>query len=558
MADRIRIIFLPVIFFISFFSQAQTGTKFRVDFSDKNNSPFSVSQPDEFLSTRAIDRRTQFNIPVTEQDLPVNPSYLSSIKSTGAIILTKSKWFNSCVVEVSDSNIIDSILQFPFVINTTKVARICKPVMDEKSEINHAAERITISPISSDSSYYGLAFNQINMIKGQYLHLLGYQGEGILIAVLDAGFNNTNVLDAFAELYAENRIIATRDFVDGDEDVYIGSNHGTSVLSTIALNLPGTMVGTAPDADFILLRTEYGPSELIIEEENWIAGAEFADSMGADLLTTSLGYTTYDDSTMSHTISELDGNTIRITRGADVAASKGMIVVNSAGNEGDSTNSTWIKISAPADGDSVFTIGAVRPNGDYATFSGKGPSADGRVKPNVVAQGQDAVLLFASGVIGDADGTSFSGPIIAGMIACLRQAVPDKSNIELYHAVENCASVHDNPNDSIGYGIPDFYCALKYLTNDAPTAFDNAATAILFPNPFHDKLILFIKPDADDIFFVEMFDLAGRKIFESLHEVKAGNYYRFELEGMNTLANGSYIVRLTGDSVNLVKKVVKM
>lgn len=450
---------------------------------------------------------------------------------------------------------IDSILKFPFVINSSKVAKWCKPVENEKFEIAPPLDRITISPISSDSSYYGLAFNQINMLKGQYLHLLGYQGEGIMIAVLDAGFNNTNVLDAFKELYAENRIIATHDFVEGDEDVYSGASHGTSVLSTIALNLPGSFVGTAPDADFVLLRTEYGPSELIIEEENWIAGAEFADSIGADIFTTSLGYTTFDDSTMNHDATQLDGNTARITRGADIAASKGIIVVNSAGNEG---ANPWKYISFPSDGDSVFCIGAVDPNGICAGFSGRGPSSDGRVKPNVVAQGKSAALLYSSGILGINDGTSYSAPIIAGMMACLRQAVPDKSNFELYQAVEKCSSLYDNPNDSMGYGIPDFYCALNYLTDDKPTAFDNSSTAILFPNPFHDKLILFIKPETDDEFFVELFDLAGRKIFESIHKVKAGNYYRFELEGMNTLSNGSYIARLSGESINLIKKVVKM
>jgi serine protease AprX len=444
--------------------------KYWVKFTDKNNSPYSINNPELFLSQKAIDRRNSQGISIAENDLPVNPSYIQAVSNLGATILNVSKWMNSVTVYTTSPAVINAIEQLPFVLSVEKSnisstslnEKSIKPFFDAETYAEFDEENLVKSGGESKSYDYGMAFNQINMLNGIALHNLGYNGTGMTIAVLDAGFLNANTLAAFNYLWTNNRILGYKDFADPLNPNIFGSHtHGTSVLSTMGANLPGAMVGTAPEASYWLLRSEDGGSEYLIEELNWVSAAEFADSVGADVINSSLGYTTFNDPSQNHTYADMDGNTTPVSIGADIAVSKGMIVVNSAGNDG---SSSWFYIGAPADGDSVFSIGAVNASGNYASFSSHGPTSDGQIKPDVVAQGSGTTIINASsGNVTTGSGTSFSSPVTAGMVTSLWQAHPNRRNTEILEAIRQSGSLATNPNYQLGYGIPNYLTAHNNL-----------------------------------------------------------------------------------------------
>jgi serine protease AprX len=444
--------------------------RYWVKFTDKNNSPYSINNPELFLSQKAIDRRNSQGIVIAENDIPVNPSYIQAVTALGATILNVSKWMNSVTVYTTSPAVINAIEQLPFVLSVEKSAiswtsqteKSLKPFFDAETYGEIDMENLVKSSGESKSYDYGMAFNQINMLNGIALHDLGYNGTGMTIAVLDAGFLNANTLAAFNYLWTNNRILGYKDFADPlNPDIFGSHTHGTSVLSTMGANLPGMMVGTAPEANYWLLRSEDGGSEYLIEELNWVSAAEFADSVGADVINSSLGYTTFNDPSQNHTYADMDGNTTPISNGADIAVSKGMIVVNSAGNDG---SSSWFYIGAPADGDSVFSIGAVNASGNYASFSSHGPTSDGQLKPDVVAQGSGTTIINAySGNVSTGSGTSFSSPVTAGMVTSLWQAHPNKRNTEILEAIRQSGSLAANPNNQLGYGIPNYLIAHNNL-----------------------------------------------------------------------------------------------
>lgn len=456
----------------SIFLSAQVAPdKYWVRFTDKNNSPYSINNPEEFLSQKAIDRRLAQGISIVESDLPVNASYITGVVNAGATFLNVSKWFNSVTVFTEDPDVIIAINALPYVLSVGKsnqnffepANKIKKPFF-ENEWVSDILENELLKGITSGLSYdYGQAYNQIDMLNGIALHDLGFDGTGMTIAILDAGFTNANTIAAFDSLWMNNRILGYKDFAAPlNPDIFGSHSHGTSVLSTMGANLPGEMVGTAPKANYWLLRSEDGATEYLIEELNWASAAEFADSVGVDIINSSLGYTTFDDPGQDHSYPDMDGNTTPITIAADLAASKGILVVNSAGNSG---NDSWHYIGAPADGDSVFTIGAVNSSGNYASFSSTGPTYDERFKPNVVAQGQGSTIISAwSGNVTSGNGTSFSSPITAGMVACLWQAHPEKSNMEVMEAIQQSATQAINPDSLLGYGIPDYYLANELLS----------------------------------------------------------------------------------------------
>ncbi len=457
---------------LSILTTAQVAPdKYWVRFTDKDNSPYSIENPEAFLSQQAIDRRNAQGIPVVENDLPVNPSYISAVVNTGATLLNISKWFNSITVFTDNQEVINAIDALPFVLSVDIAGKspgpgkeTVKPFFDNETITEIPEEDLFEGNTSGRGYDYGQAWNQINMLNGIALHDLGFDGAGMTIAVLDAGFTNANTLSAFDSLWTNNQILGYKDFVNPLAPNIFGSHtHGTSVLSTMGANLPGQMVGTAPRANYWLLRSEDGGSEYLIEELNWVSAAEFADSVGVDIINSSLGYTTFDDPSQNHTYQDMDGNTTPITIGADLAASKGILVVNSAGNSG---NGSWQYIGAPADGDSVFSIGAVDANGNYASFSSTGPTYDGRIKPDVVAQGSGSTVINAwSGNVATGSGTSFSSPITAGMVACLWQANPGRRNTEVMEAIRQSASLANNPDMLLGWGIPDYLLADSILSS---------------------------------------------------------------------------------------------
>jgi hypothetical protein len=530
-----------------------------INLTDKNNSPYSLDKPEAFLSKRAILRRQKYHIPYSENDLPVNPTYIDSIKALGLQVVNISKWFNSLTIYSKDTLLIDSLDKISFIksvglnkkMKTIRTSEEIKPATEIK-----AKEHTKID--STDYYFYGDAFRQIEMLQGNLLHKEGYRGENMFIAVLDAGFYKVDELPAFDSIRANNQIIGVYDFVDKDTIVYDASSHGMQVLSTMAANMPGLMVGTAPKASYLLLRTEQTASEYIIEEHNWVAAAEYADSLGVDMITTSLGYNNFDDNSQSHTYKDMDGNTAMITIAADLAASKGILVVSSAGNEG---FSAWKYIAAPADADSILSIGAVTPEEDIAFFSSLGPTYDRRIKPDVCAMGMPATVSGSNGSISASNGTSFSGPIMAGMVACLWQAHPELNNMQIINAVKRSANRYSQPDTIYGYGIPNFYAAHIYLNTSGSIneSIDNLLN--IFPNPFKEyfNIELFVRNiDLPYNSKVEIYNLAGKKVLETSISSKLNNYSVTKVNETENLSRGIYIVRLTANDIVLQKKVLKL
>lgn len=536
--------------------------KYVVRFTDKDNSPYSIDEPEEFLSQKAIDRRTKYGIAIVENDLPVNPQYIESVANTGVTILTKSKWINCVSIYTADQTALNTIDSFSFVESVEKGGNSSiekgnsheKEFFEKEWNTNIPDVGLYKALTAANSYDYGAAANQIQMLNGDVLHDMGYDGEGMTIAVLDAGFLNVDEFAAFDSLWLNGQILGARDFVNPiNPDIFDSHYHGCMVLSTMGANLPGAMVGTAPQADYWLLRSEDGGSEFLIEEYNWVSAAEFADSVGADIINSSLGYTTFDDPSQDHTYNDMDGNTTVITNGADMAVSKGMIVVNSAGNSG---GSSWQYIGAPADGDSVFSIGAVNASGNYASFSSTGPTADGRIKPNVVAQGQAAAVIDAyTGEVTFGSGTSFSSPITAGVVACLWQARPDKRNTEIMEAVMSAGSLlTKDPNNELGWGIPDYVEAYSLLTvvNNIDGLDNNME---VYPNPFSNDLNISFKNENITINRIELTDVSGKVVFEKDFDHSNSNGLRINVS--TSITPGFYLLKVTTDKSIITQKVLK-
>ncbi|NOX47714.1 MAG: S8 family serine peptidase [Chlorobi bacterium] len=541
------------------FSQVAPN-KYWVKFTDKNNSPYSIDNPGEFLSQRALDRRTAQGIEIEENDLPANPAYVQGVMDVGATILNVSKWFNSTVIYTTSSSVVNAINALPYVLSVEKAGGsnpsgndTGKPFFKNESFSQIPEGDLLKSGTSGDSYDYGQAYNQINMLNGIPLHDAGFDGAGMIIAVLDAGFLNVNSLTAFDSLWNNNQILGTRDFVNPQNpNIFNSHYHGSMVLSTMGANLPGQMVGTAPKASYWLIRTEDAETEYLVEELNWVAGAELADSLGADVINSSLGYTTFDDPSQDHSYSDMDGNTTPITIGADIAVSKGVLVCNSAGNSG---GSFWQYIGAPADGNDVFSIGAVDGNGNYASFSSTGPTSDGRIKPNVVAQGAGSTIISPwDGTVSTGSGTSFSSPITAGIVACLWQANPDKRNMEIMEAIQESATLAGNPNNQLGWGIPDYSMANSILTV-IDNEMDNKASILTYPNPFNDELFVSMKDVPGEISSIELFDLTGKIILSK--KVNGSLEQSIKLNGAENLDAGIYFMQVTINNTVVTQKVIK-
>lgn len=516
-----------------------------VFFTDKNNSPYSISNPSGFLSAASINRRAFQNIPVTTQDLPVNPNYVSTVASTGATILNRSKWFNSVTVEVTSTSILNAILALPFVSGSANVGRYSETATpNRKLDVDRTA-LIPASRFSQRTSAfnYGNSLNQVAMLKGDLMHQAGFTGQGILIAVLDAGFSNANNIAPLDSLFSQGRIVGTWDFVDNESDVYDDDAHGSMVLSAIGANSPGELIGTAPHASYLLLRSENAPAEAIIEEYNWASAAEYADSAGAYIINSSLGYTVFDDPSHNHSYANLDGNTTPISIAADIAASKGIVVCNSAGNEG---NGSWFHISAPADADSILAVGAVDAGGLNVGFSGKGPSFDGRVKPDVSGQGFGTIVADpwnGTGVFGGS-GTSFSSPLIAGMVATLWQCSPNSGSQSIINAVRQSASQFSNPDSLLGYGIPDFVVACMALSGLNPEWSSQDELLVIDQNPFQDYLTFSFFSKTPEKTIMALYDVTGRTVWQASMDMAplSNNKSSIPTTGLN---KGIYILTAT-------------
>ncbi|MGC8866024.1 MAG: S8 family serine peptidase [Bacteroidales bacterium] len=528
--------------------------------TDKDNNLYSLSNPSAFLSQRSLERRQRQGIALDWYDLPVTPSYISQIKAVGVHVIHASKWLNFVVFETSNPALADQVALLPFVKKVEKARK--RPV---NRMINSGTQDYMAFPWmeallltnttelkNSKGFDYGGAANQVQMIKTDVLHNLGYTGKGMLIALLDAGYASADQLPALDSLFKTGRMLGTRDFVLPGNNVFDPAinGHGTMVLSTMAALQPGTLVGTAPRASYFLIRTEDAQSEYVIEEYNWVSGAELADSLGADVINSSLGYTEFDDPAQNHTYQQMDGNTAISTLGADRAASRGMLVVSSAGNSG---SSPWRHIGAPADGDSVFTIGAVDALGNYASFSSQGPSYDGRIKPNIATQGQGAAFIGPWGGLSYGNGTSFSSPIAAGSMACLWQAHPDLNNMQLMQIVMETASQANNPDSLLGYGIPDFSAAHSNLSA-GQNELTNSDYFIMAPNPFHAEVVIRSTQPVTKTLNVELFDLKG--IRQRMSTWWPGSQY-LTWDGLQSLPQGMYILRINSATSSNYYRLIK-
>jgi serine protease AprX len=536
---------------LSVHSQTTFPKKYFVKFANKNASSFSISSPSAFLSAKAIARRVKNNYPITLEDIPVNVNYLQGVSNAGGQLFAKSKWYNGVVTIINSQADYNAIAALPYVQNLTKIAlRVKSQIPVNKYDIEKQTTQLInrnliVSKLNSTDKYqYGQSFNQVDMLGGVCMHNKGFDGAGTTIVILDSGFENADIMTAFDSARTQSRILSTYDFVEMNTSVYTDHNHGANVFSCIGANVPNTMIGTAPQAKFHLCRTEDVFTEYPIEEYNWVAGLEYADSVGADVVNSSLGYTTFDDPVYNHVYADLNGRTSPASNATSLAARRGIVVCNSAGNEG---NGPWQYIGVPADGDSMLAVGSVNSNKIRSGFSSKGPSADGRVKPDVAAQGGSTFLAYTNGpnVFGGSSGTSFSSPLMTGMVACLIQAHPNAAALQIINAVRQSGNQYLNPDSLLGYGIPNFCKADSLLSGilsfNSPIALKNEVQ--VYPNPFNDILNITIQSVLmKEKMTVSIYDVLGKQVlYEDFYIVSNKNNIYFNT---NELGKGVYIIKV--------------
>ena len=435
---------------------AEQSFCFRVYLKDKGETSHKLISPESFLSPECVERRLLWEVFVDETDFPVSGRYIDELAALGARYVVQSKWMKTVVVESADSLIVEQIKSLSFV--------------DSVRCVWNGEDRLKAPPCSDDTSryasmddpdttLYGGAQEQIKMLNGVRLHEAGYRGKGMRIAVIDAGFRNVDRIDAFSTL----NLLGTCNMTFPGQSVFCDDNHGTQVLSCLAANKAGVMVGTAPDASYLLLESEDTRGENPIEEDLWAAAVEYADSVGVDVITTSLGYNTFDSLPDYYTKEDLNGQTAFVSRIAAIATQKGILMVVSAGNE---ASGSWERITFPADVRDVLTVGGVTSDKERSSFSSVGLTADYRIKPDVVALATRVCVINEAGQLDNKHGTSFSTPVVAGLAACLWQAFPLLKNTELIQLIKETSSQSQRPDTHLGYGIPDMFNAYKKANND--------------------------------------------------------------------------------------------
>ncbi len=513
-----------------------------VYFMDKPDADYYLANPLEMLSQRSLDRRIAQNIALDEKDVPISESYIGSVTSaTGIIVKAKSKWLNALHVRGTIANIrnLENLLfvdHVDFANRTLNASERLSRIEESQNVKKDLDTQVNYS--------YGTSANQIQMLNGHLLHQQNYTGTGKIIAVLDAGFPGVNTATPFQRLRTNNQILGGYNFVGRSSNFYTAGSHGTMVLSTMGGYVENQLVGTAPDASYYLFITEDGADENPVEESYWVEAAEMADSLGVDIINTSLGYFNYNNANYSHKYSDMNGTTTFISRGAEIAFSRGMICVVSAGNSGGSANPY---ISAPADAQNVLTVGAVTSTRNYASFSSIGPSFDGRVKPDVVAQGQASVISGTTGNIGTADGTSFSGPIIAGMVASIWQALPNKTNAQIMQLIKESAHLYAMPTAQLGYGIPNFNQALLNGLGISDLALKRFE---IYPNP-SNSIVNLVFQDGFEEAEIILYNNLGQKVASENIE-KSNNSFSIE-----NLDSGIYFYRIISGNTSQTGKIIK-
>lgn len=535
----------PVIMSISLFLEAQEVAKntYWFYFTDKENNEYSFQDPEQFLSKRSLNRRAWQSLPLEITDLPVTSSYVDSLESLGLTVVHTSKWLNGALVESIDQPLIDTLHRITF-IDTLP----WKPEPSAEYILTvPSGSRFAPPDAPAETFNYGYAFRQTDQLKAQYLHQNGYTGRGVYVAVLDGGFvGMDNSLPAFMDLMQDGRLIATRNLVRDLSSVYDGISHGTRVASVIAGNWDGFIVGTGPGVSLILAATENPMSETRIEEFAWIEAAEWADSLGADVINTSLGYSTFDDTLTNYTYADMDGRTAFISRANSLLASKGIVSVTSAGNSGDDS---WFYITAPADASDILSVGAIDSTETITAFSSRGPTFDQRIKPDVVALGRLVVLQSQDGSAQLSNGTSFSSPLIAGAVASLWQAYPEMPASELIRAVRASGDRRYNPDATYGYGVPDFLSAFHAISSVIPTPPSDELR--VYPNPFRESIRIDLPPDRSGMYTISVYDLQGRKVYRNFIEVPC------EVVLPGDLRQGMYLLELNDGMTQFRARILK-
>lgn len=507
---------------------------------DKENVSASISNPISILTAQAINRKNAKGIAIDVRDVPVNEAYISQLKlQSGITVMAKSKWFNAVHVRGSEIDI-NNLSNLAFVESVDFADKNLNPEGRQTTQQSKQQQEASLINFS-----YGSTQNQVEMINIDGLHQLNFTGDGMIVAVLDSGFPNVNTMSAFQRLRTNGDLLDGYDFVSRSSDVYqfTGSDHGTKTLSTMAGFVQDQYVGTAPDASYYVFRTEDVDSENPVEESYWVEAAERADSLGVHIINSSLGYTVYDNPNYSYTPDQMDGQTAFISRGANMAAEKGILVVNSAGNSG---NSSWQIVGAPADAADVFTIGGVDSQGNYSSFSSRGSAIQPTLKPDVVAKASSTSVISQSGSIVNNSGTSFSSPIMAGAIACLMQALPELPNEDLKQVIRMSASQYDSPDYFLGFGIPNMQQALDIALSQNDVALE---TFKIFPNPV--KEILNIKSSSILSSELKIFDVMGK---EMLHQKLNTPNNRIDVSG---LSSGVYILHVISSVNSITHKFIK-
>ena len=528
---------------------AQFPGKYWVKFTDKNGSPYTIGNPSAYLTARSIARRTAQGIAIDITDIPVNQTYINQVNATGAQVFQRSKWMNAAIVIINNATQLSAINSLTCVSSSAPVGKYIKTKSSEELSVN--AIEPSYKKQSQVTAYnYGPSFTQVNQIGADCMHNEGYRGQNMVIAVIDAGFENVNTNPVFDSLRNEGRLLGTRDYVQGNTSVNEDYLHGANCLSLIAGNTPGQLIGTAPKAGYWLIRSEDAATEKIIEENNWVVAAEFADSVGADITTTSLGYTTFDNPSQNHVYADLNGRTAVASIAATMAARKGIFVLNAAGNEG---GGSWNYIGVPADADSICAVGAVNGSGVHANFSSVGPTSDGRIKPDLSSMGQGSYVCNANGLFSSGNGTSYATPILAGAVACLWQANPTKTNMQILQALRATASQASNPDNVYGWGIPSM-CAAHNLLNGTNVSVNEIIKAThfkLFPNPAKQQISFSLNQKPE---LITLYDVLGNAIAFSVIEKQTNT---FELVFSSEMAYGVYFISIKTTEGVINSKFVK-
>jgi serine protease AprX len=517
---------------------AQDG-KYMIFFSDRNGSTYSISNPQAYLSQRSLDRRARNNILITENDLPVNEDYVLQVSNTGASVLHVSRWINGVLVAADEGQLV-AISNLTFV---TKAEYVAPPGPAVGGRIRKSNQK-------KDSSLELANRMQSSMIGLDDMHGEDISGSGVVVAILDAGFEGVDIVPAYEHLRSEGRIQMTADIIGNSGSVFQYDNHGSEVLSVMAARIENSYAGGAFGATFQLFVTEDVGSEYRIEEYNWLIAAEKADSAGADIINTSLGYNLFDDPSMDYSKDQLDGKTAVVSQAAQMALAKGMVVVVSAGNEG---NNQWKLVNPPADVEGVITVGSVTSIGSVSGFSSVGPTADGRIKPDVVALGSGVSVIKSSGSLGFATGTSVAAPLVASLAAGLMQKFPDLTVNQLVEAIVQSGSMAGQPNNEMGYGVPHYLAAIEWLNEDPPPPIP--PERIIYPNPVTDRILIDLGAFLPVNATVRVYGLSGQRLKEVRAEMTIRNN-PLELD-MNDLSPGIYVLKVEYSGSVKTMKMVK-